>query len=1242
MRKTLSLAVLVCLGGVSVARAGDLNPNTQSGVAIDQAFAAGGVDHINLFNGSLTVAIPLGQPFRVGDHLSYGFTVVYGSNPWSVQPNGDSIPSPCANIALGWRLTFGQIIPSNFNGQTCGAPPSPTEVYEGPDGSAHQFFTALHEGDVAIPGVLYTRDGSYLRLLYLNPGYQLEFPDGTFHTFDAAGRIQTMQDRFGNSVTITMAPTVWTITDSYHRTATVFFVTTQTGVITVNLPAFGGATATYTLTTTAGNLWPSCPSSSPSHSFPVQLLTQIQFPDQSSYSIGAGDYIQTPPVSPAVCTPFSASLLGLNLRTGGRVEWQYATYSFPTEPFAKLHAGRTSNPGVTRRTLKDRNGTLTDPLCVGPPINGVPSCYWTYVQAAFSGAPMETITTVTDPYGSSTRNYFSVAFDTLSGGDPAAYGAPISQASHPQAPPQVVGGVTEYLSTESQDRSGAVVRREYLAFDHDALSTAALADSVGTAAANANRRIQQGRTVFVDDAGRYRDTIFTNFDQLGHYRVVKMSDNFGFGTQRTETTGWSPGGQPAANQSWILNTYAFTEQQEGDAVEHQEPVFEVATGFLLCTRRFKSGAQRGIHDVVVSYAHSDTTALGQVSSENWYGGDTRRISTTSNCPTGTDTPAYTYNHSYTVGVRMLTSVQVDDGTGTNHYNQLNLLDLTIDPSTGLPSSSRDPAGRPTSFTYDLLGRRVTVSPQGDATATTVYNINDPTSPFVDSVVGSGTPLEHRTWRLDALGRTARHEVTLPGGVVSNTFSSSNPMGWRTFVSESTSAAGGPGSTYLYYNPSDPRGVVPDPFGRPAEVDAADGKKTQFGYLGARVLTRSNRVQQQLQVPDAQGHPVWKTAEVWATNEETYDGLGRLRQIKDPNGTLTRYYYDVGGRLGTVISGGQTRSFNYDGRGFLIAERHPESGLTSYRYDARGNVVQESTATGSLFSSYDAASRLRVVSTVGGAVLKEFTYGTPNYYNGKLVSARASNYRSTGACTAYVVQQDLRYDPSHGRLSSEDTTLFQGATLLQKWTQSYVYDGAGRITQTNLPNCVANCTSTPRTVTTNYAFGRPTSIPGFASSITYNGNGTLNTVAHANGVVFTEAPDPSGMARPGSIGVAGSSSPWQPETYAYDGAGNVKQIGNKQYTYDAASRITSATLPSAAPLAPPLGSAPYQELTYDPLGNVTRISRGTQKGSILTYVDYSTDVASNHLQGASYDGSGSMTGYQGSVYTWDVLRQATTV
>jgi len=49
-------------------------------------------------------------------------------------------------------------------------------------------------------------------------------------------------------------------------------------------------------------------------------------------------------------------------------------------------------------------------------------------------------------------------------------------------------------------------------------------------------------------------------------------------------------------------------------------------------------------------------------------------------------------------------------------------------------------------------------------------------------------------------------------------------------------------------------------------------------------------------------------------------------------------------------------------------------------------------------------------------------------------------------------------------------------------------------------------------------GRPVSVSGFASSITYNPSGTLATVSRVNGVTFAQQPDPTGMPRPASLGV----------------------------------------------------------------------------------------------------------------------------
>jgi hypothetical protein len=76
-------------------------------------------------------------------------------------------------------------------------------------------------------------------------------------------------------------------------------------------------------------------------------------------------------------------------------------------------------------------------------------------------------------------------------------------------------------------------------------------------------------------------------------------------------------------------------------------------------------------------------------------------------------------------------------------------------------------------------------------------------------------------------------------------------------------------------------------------------------------------------------------------------------------------------------------------------------------------------------------------------LKKLEYDTGANGTGKLATTHAYNWRSAESCAVpYEVRQDMAYDPSHGRLAAETTTLLHGS-LLESWLQSYVYDGAGR-------------------------------------------------------------------------------------------------------------------------------------------------------------------------------------------------------
>src|SRR5580704_4023297 len=186
-------ALLLALALVAVASP---LPNTNGGVAVDQVFQVGDIDNVNLFNGSLTVAIPLGISYPVNGGFSYRFTLIGNSNPWDFwtasYPDGnggfytepDAAPSHCSNAGMGWRVSFGALsfgYPAQPASPVCAVSAAnlffdqALAIYEAPDGSQHLFYATLHLSDpddfwngvqdnagTGVENVLYTRDGSYL------------------------------------------------------------------------------------------------------------------------------------------------------------------------------------------------------------------------------------------------------------------------------------------------------------------------------------------------------------------------------------------------------------------------------------------------------------------------------------------------------------------------------------------------------------------------------------------------------------------------------------------------------------------------------------------------------------------------------------------------------------------------------------------------------------------------------------------------------------------------------------------------------------------------------------------------------------------------------------------------------------------------------------------------------------------------------------------------------------------------
>ncbi|HWW60716.1 MAG TPA: hypothetical protein VN181_05050, partial [Thermoanaerobaculia bacterium] len=289
MRRIIALLAVFLVPAFAAAQR---HQNFAKGFSADKVFEFNDVDHINTFNGSLNVVLPLGQKYQVSGGLAYQFVLTYSGNNWETLDTWDTFTDPNTNettpvlknydypvgtwevgarrrsAGLGWRLSFGNISPYEQAAYPW--------FYRGPDGSEHRFHPRLHHDDLGAnpavtepnPGFSYTNDGSYLRAHSYSDGgiavVDVEFPDGTVHQFNASdGEIRHMRDAYGNRVNFSEATSnngntiTRTISDAF-RTQTMTFAKVTTTVPagtddpaffevlqTLDVAAFNGGRARY-------------------------------------------------------------------------------------------------------------------------------------------------------------------------------------------------------------------------------------------------------------------------------------------------------------------------------------------------------------------------------------------------------------------------------------------------------------------------------------------------------------------------------------------------------------------------------------------------------------------------------------------------------------------------------------------------------------------------------------------------------------------------------------------------------------------------------------------------------------------------------------------------------------------------------------------------------------------------------------------------------------------------------------
>lgn len=1059
---------------VAVAAAGQQHPNVERGFLPDKSYQLGDVDTVNLFNGMLNTNIPLGQRYQVNGSLSYQFALSYATNGWEAgvhqytdhvdyypylieRYNHYSYPARHMNAGFGWTLSFGRLYREHHTNPW---------VYISPDGGQHGFFDTLHANnsqETAHPGtnpkITYSRDGTYLRLKTYSDYAKVEFPNGEVHQFDSTGRLVSMTDSFGNSMSVIYGTratgvyagsTQWTVIDSTGRAHYVYFRPAPSyaeegyaspveheRIDYIDLAAFddpavsGDGRAVYQLEYASdGDAVPDsvllsrrCPHDEPELSSTVRvgMLKAIQMPEnlryEMTYDLGSQSYCSQMHLDDSGSA--SGNLTELKLTTGAKIGFQYRTYDFPAasgwEPTNPGDPAETiyfsTVPGIKSRTVTDTDGTLLSNTEYQPE---------RYASGFGEGAQRRI---VRHKNGQSlvkeVHHYFTVCVVNACGNG-LEYGLPLTRLGMPAGGP--------FLSTETfvpdtegdlQPAGSTWVRYEG---DGNLNSSSFLAYFIY----DLNRRVSYSKTVH--DDGTYTEAINSAFDGLGHYRETLTKSNVtGTVSQRTSRTNFNPSRGtfnvdvngvysgdftiPPTGGKWNLGMFDYQRATENSQTSTVASCFN-ADGFLTGRRAyaaFGTAPSLQAKDLLTIYTPDSVT--GNVTMEQYLGGDVSSAdggvpaSTTVICPTSSSTDNYRIEHRYESGVRKASYFIGPGGSPFSHF----IFDTDVDANTGLIKARREAStvgsggvsagdGLKTELKYDALGRLTLETPPSTATNRGARRR------VAFSSNGRKVDVYEENLAGSATFRTRTFDLDGLGRIRKETRSipgSSSATAFRTWefdgIGRLTAA-----STWG----NQATGVMTrfeyDPFGRATKMKAPDGSETTYSYTGIRQSSSTSRVRTGV------------SQDSNATTTTDYDSDGRLLRVTDAAGIKTRYTYDVAGRLTQVCADEtagctQNRSFTYDNRGFLTDEQTPElgtagNGTASYRYDAQGKVVQRTVGAANgafdVKTEYDRAGRVKRIFEAGsGRDLKMFDYGTTNvsgdYKNGRMTRAIRYNWVTVG-------------------------------------------------------------------------------------------------------------------------------------------------------------------------------------------------------------------------------------------------------
>ncbi len=375
---------------------------------------------------------------------------------------------------------------------------------------------------------------------------------------------------------------------------------------------------------------------------------------------------------------------------------------------------------------------------------------------------------------------------------------------------------------------------------------------------------------------------------------------------------------------------------------------------------------------------------------------------------------------------------------------------SFDP-LGNPQTVTDPNGNSTAYTYDTLGRVLTVKAPGDTAATQYFYVSGggscPSCSGANKIDHITLPEGNTIWyTYDTMGNLSTIKDSL-----NNTINYTYDSEGNKLTEQINDSAGSLQKTLSYQY---------DALDRLAKIVNPDNTFTQYAYD-----SRGNRLS--IQNPKS------------AISTYSYDALSRLTSVVQPGSVTTSYGYNSGNNLTSVIdANNNTTTYKYDDKGRVYQTISPDTGTTTYQYDPAGNLTSKTDAKGVAISyQYDAANRLANINFPADTGI---VYGYDSCPNGK---GRLCSMTDASGTTTYG------YTPK-GQVAQETKVI----DSIQYVTQ-YTYDQNGNLKTMTYPS--------GRVVTYNYSndkvIGVLNNASNLATNINYKPFGGMSSLTYGNGL-----------------------------------------------------------------------------------------------------------------------------------------------